>query len=337
MAGNHAGLLMYPYPWQQSQWELLCSQHQAGKLSHAYLLKGVAGLGKYSFSRAFAGFLLCQHPEKLSACGKCKDCQLNQTGNHPDLKVLETEEKSKVIKIDQVREVINFANKTAQQGGYRIIIVHPAEALNINAANALLKCLEEPGEKTVIMLVSEQQNTMLATINSRCQQLPFSVPKAETILEWLSGLVDEDEQNLRLLLSLAEGQPLTSLKFANDKILSVRSRLIEEIGGVTKGQASPVDIAQRWMDQDLSQLLGWVSGWLADVIRMQQTGDVALMKNPDMAGMARYIASKASPSALHKLLDWVNSQRALAQGAANFNKQLLLEDLLIRWLHLTLG
>ncbi|WP_426417806.1 DNA polymerase III subunit delta' [Aestuariirhabdus sp. LZHN29] len=328
---------LHPYPWQATQWQRLCAQKATEKLSHAYLLKGARGTGKFSFATAFAGYVLCSQPEGEAACGHCKNCNLFRSGSHPDLRILQPEEKSRIIKVDQVREVIEFASKTAQQGGYRVIIINPAEAMNSNSANALLKSLEEPGEKTLILLVSARQGAMLATINSRCQQLPFPLPARQESLEWLGGLSNVEPGELELLLTLADGQPLTALQFANDQILKERARLIEEIGSVTKGKNSPMEIAQRWKDQDVTQLLGWVSGWLADIVRMQQTGDATTLSNPDLAAMASYIGSKASSRSLFELLQWVNEQRALSQGSANLNRHLMLEELLIRWLHLTLG
>ncbi|MCL6414808.1 DNA polymerase III subunit delta' [Aestuariirhabdus sp. Z084] len=337
MDNDAASTHLHPYPWHAEQWQRLCNLRHSETLPHAYLLKGAQGGGKFRFACAFAGYMLCPTPQGDAACGQCKSCQLYRSGNHPDIKVLQPEEKSKVVKVDQVRQVIDFASKTAQQGGYRIIIINPAEAMNSNAANALLKSLEEPGENTLILLVTARQNSMLATINSRCQQLAFPLPDRTETLDWLSGLSKAGREDLELILTLADGQPLTALQYANDQILKERARLIEEIGSITKGQNSPVDIAQRWKDQNTTELLGWVSGWLVDIAKIQQAGSSAVLNNPDLAAMAGYIAGKSTPQALFALQRWVNEQRALSQGSANLNKQLMLEDLLVRWLHLTLG
>ncbi|RRJ84709.1 DNA polymerase III subunit delta' [Aestuariirhabdus litorea] len=333
----HGEPRLHPYPWQADQWQRLCAQHQEGRLSHAYLLKGAPGVGKFAFASAFAGYVLCEQPEGDAACGGCKSCHLFRSGGHPDLRILQPEEGGRVIKVDQVRALIEFASKTAQQGGYRVIIINPAEAMNSNSANALLKSLEEPGAQTLILLVTARQGAMLATINSRCQQLPFTLPQRQQSLDWLAGLSNEESDQLELLLVLADGQPLTALQFANEQMLKERARLIEEIGSITKGKHSPIEIAQRWKDQDLPRLLGWVSGWVADILRLQQGGEETPLNNPDLRAMATYIAKKANTRSLFELQQWINEQRALCQGAGNLNRQLLLEDLLIRWLHLTLG
>jgi DNA polymerase-3 subunit delta' len=129
--------------------------------------------------------------DEQGACGACKSCQLWLAQSHPDYRFLEqlTDEKtgktSQVIKVDQVRQLLEFLNKSAQLNGYRVAIIHRAENLNVNAANSLLKTLEEAGAKTVIMLLTEQPLMLLPTIRSRCQQLTLAVPEKAQAQAWL--------------------------------------------------------------------------------------------------------------------------------------------------------
>ena len=143
------------YGWQSEQWKKLVGLIEEDRLPHALLLAGVKGIGKFRFAEALAQLLLCDNPVNAVACGQCKACQLNLAGTHPDMKYLQPEEGAQMIKVDQVRAVVQFLDQTSQQGGYKVAILSPAEAMNINAANALLKNLEEPAGKTLLILVTD--------------------------------------------------------------------------------------------------------------------------------------------------------------------------------------
>ena len=108
----------------------------------AYLLYGPAGIGKRALAEHWAAQLLCQRPAAAGACGECKACQLLAAGTHPDYFVLEPEEAEKPIRVDQVRDLVGFVVQTAQLGGRKVVLLEPAEAMNVNAANALLKALK---------------------------------------------------------------------------------------------------------------------------------------------------------------------------------------------------
>ncbi|MFG1488548.1 DNA polymerase III subunit delta', partial [Oceanospirillum sp. HFRX-1_2] len=141
---------LIPFAWQQEYWNQLIGQHRSGRLPHALLLAGEEGIGKYHLARAMAAYLLCRQPAE-TACGECASCALFHAGTHPDLMEVMPESEGKQIKIEQIRKLQTFANKTAQQGGFRVVVLQPADAMNINAANALLKNLEEPGNNVLFI------------------------------------------------------------------------------------------------------------------------------------------------------------------------------------------
>ena len=143
----------HPYPWQLQEWQQLSQQIAAKKLPHALMFAGAKGIGKRHLAEALAQLLLCLSPIEGTPCGKCRGCMLNKAQNHPDLIVISPEEGAKGIKVDQVRALIEDLGKTAQQGGYKVVVLEPAEAMNANAANALLKSLEEPAASTLLILV----------------------------------------------------------------------------------------------------------------------------------------------------------------------------------------
>ena len=175
-----------PLPWQQPLWQQLTEQHQQQHLSHAYLVSGEPGSGVQQFLTAVAVGLLCRQPEGLLACGHCKSCLLLAAGTHPDVQLLMPQD-SRQLKIDQIRTAIEAAAMTAQQGGYRVIIILPAEAMNRHTANALLKLLEEPGANTVLLLGSYAPATIAPTVRSRCQKLTLPPPTAAAAQIWLQS------------------------------------------------------------------------------------------------------------------------------------------------------
>ena len=124
------------YPWQDSLWQQLAGRAQH---AHAYLLHGPIGIGKRALAERLMASLLCKQPVNLEACGECKSCLLLKAGSHPDNYLLEPEEADKAIKVDQVRDLVSFVVQTAQMGGRKVVLIEPVEAMNINAANALLK------------------------------------------------------------------------------------------------------------------------------------------------------------------------------------------------------
>ena len=185
------------YPWQEPLWQQLASRPRH---AHAYLLHGPAGIGKRDLAERLMARLLCQKPGGLEACGQCKACHLLAAGTHPDVFVLEPEEADKAIKVDQVRELVSFVVQTAQLGGRKVVLLEPAEAMNLNSANALLKSLEEPSGDTVLLLVSHQPSRLLPTVKSRCVQQACPLPSPQQSLSWLAQAVEFDEHTRYLTL-----------------------------------------------------------------------------------------------------------------------------------------
>ena len=139
-------------PWHEGPFQQLYQQWAAERLGHAWLITGPEGVGKGVFARHFAQRLFCRAAEGRVACGQCKDCQYFAAGTHPDWRFLRPEKK--LITIDQVRDSMDFSFTHSQRGGYKVLCLAPAEAMNANAANALLKLLEEPPASTYFLLLS---------------------------------------------------------------------------------------------------------------------------------------------------------------------------------------
>ncbi|WP_419831636.1 DNA polymerase III subunit delta' [Endozoicomonas atrinae] len=324
-----------PLPWQEAQWKPLIQRMQAGLLSHALLLKGVPGVGKGYFARALATRVLCNQNADNYACGHCKSCELVKAGTHPDLLVVQPEATGKPIKIDQIRHVNEFARKTAQQGGRRVIVINPAEAMNVNAANALLKSLEEPGGDTLFILVSARSGDMLPTIRSRCQMVSFSVPDNAQAKAWLSDHI-ADPLVVDQLLNLSSGSPMTARAMFDNDTLAIRGRLFNAMPELFRGNITPVEMAKEWHAGNLIELLAWMGSWLDDAVKLKLAADESCIRNRDLMRMLDYIAKKVEASDLLVLRDKIMLQRQQLLEGANLNSQMLMEGVFSDYLELVM-
>nr|WP_163502838.1 DNA polymerase III subunit delta' [Halomonas socia] len=317
-----------PYPWQQPLWERLTAQQDAGRLPHALLLSGAHGVGKQELAEALLARSLCQAPGAL-ACGRCHSCAMLASGYHPDLLRVSPVEKSRQIRIDPIREVNAFVNQTAQQGGYRVIVLQPAEAMNVAAANALLKSLEEPGERTLFLLLADIPSRMLPTIRSRCQQWSLAIPPEAACLEWLGEeLGDADEAPF--WLAAAGGLPLLAREMAEPEARALRQTLHELFDALVRG-AEPVAEASRLSGQSVERILWYGIAWLEDLIRLGLSGDRRELRNPDLLPLYRQAVKNARIHDWFRLLDYAQEQRHLLAVGGNPNPQLVLEAWLVRW------
>ncbi|MCQ4347860.1 DNA polymerase III subunit delta' [Pseudomonas stutzeri] len=322
------------YPWQQELWRQLARRQQH---AHAYLLHGPTGIGKRALAERLTRLLLCAAPQDDEACGRCKACLLLHAGTHPDYFELLPEEPDKPIKVDQVRELVEFVARTAQLGGRKLVVLEPAEAMNLNAANALLKSLEEPSGDTVLLLVSHQPSRLLPTIRSRCLQQACPTPTSAQALTWLAAQLPELEPAVQQrLLALAAGSPLRALQLHDAGVLDQRALVEEGIRKLLKQQAAPAELAEAWKQIPLALLLDWFCDWLLQVLRCQLAGADEAADAP-MDKVVRWLAGRTPLPAVLALQDWLLAERQKVLGKANLNRALLLEALLVRWASLPLA
>jgi len=315
-------------PWQQANWQRLMAAKLSGRMPHALLLTGGLGLGKSWFAHRLAASLLCNDSlENGKPCGSCQSCRLLRAETHPDFTGIQPEEPGKAIKIDTVREFTQKGALTSRSGGFKTIIIEPADALNSAAANSLLKTLEEPVERTVMILVTANAGRLPATIRSRCQRYHFAPPDEATALAWLSKQL-QATADARLLLSLASGAPLLAVKYARDGILEERERMIDELVAILKGK-DPIAIALRWSKLEQNGVVKWFSGWVIDLIRVKIAAESATIINVDQRECLQALARKVNSRRLYALMDRLFDANR-TQGA-QLNTQMQLESLLLDW------
>ncbi|MEI6333125.1 MAG: DNA polymerase III subunit delta' [Methylococcaceae bacterium] len=324
-------------PWQQSNWAHLCDYRAQNRVPQALLITGNKGLGKQQLARQFAFSLLCIKPQDNGLrCGHCERCLLLNAQTHPDFIEISPEEPGKTITIGQIRSLVTRLTLKPQFESWRVVIVSPADLMNKSAANAFLKCLEEPTERTVILLVTDKPTYLPATIMSRCQKLAVARPDKATVVTWLKQQNTEISQdNAMTLYSLAQGSPLLALDYARDGTLALRNDCFKAWVDIAKQRRHPVIIAEDWYKLPESPLLFWITSWIMDMIKCRYPIKSDGLYNPDLIESLQALSSQLELKELYKLYDLmlVNRQRLNTQ----INKQTLFEEILIKWFELNPG
>lgn len=314
-------------PWLQEAWERLNKVRVQGRLPHALLLIGQDGLGKRILAERLAAALLCEQPGADGRpCGHCSACGWLQADTHPDLLLLEPEETGKAIKVDQVRRLCRELGMTSHGGRYKIAIVHPADAMNVNAANSLLKTLEEPTDSTLLVLLSAAPGRLPATIRSRCQRVQINVPDGALALHWLESAGTAKSEAAHFL-KLASGAPLKAHRLAQSDSSEVRLDHLAQLQAVFDAKMDPLQAAADWMGETERQGLEWWRTWLEEMVRWKMAGQVPV--EPGVAQMLHQIVKAVDCRQLFDLSDRVTD--ALNTMGSGLNRQLVLEDLMICW------
>lgn len=314
-------------PWHDSLWTNLLRCKKTDRLPHALLLKGPEGLGKSCFAEQLIQTFLCRTvDQKGFTCGQCRDCLLYKAGNHPDMICIQPSEQGVPIKVEQIRELSRFLNHTSQRGGLKIALVKPAEAMNLNAANSLLKTLEEPPPFSLLVLVTAYPSLLPATIRSRCQGVAFRVPPLEQALAWLRPQL-EDQHDPRLLLSLSGGAPVKALAYADGDHMKIRQTILRSYYKVVSGQADPVTIAERWhKNYDIREICLWLISWHRDMIRLKMVNDPSYLMNRDLQPVLHQLAKAVPTKTLFERLD--SGLRMYALCVTQVQPQLMMETFL---------
>jgi DNA polymerase-3 subunit delta' len=317
-------------PWLVSTFADLQQRRAQGRLAHALMFVGPAGIGKHQLAERFAQSLLCAQPHADGQpCGHCHACSLYAAGTHPDLFRLSPEEDSKNIRIDQIRALIEGMSLSSHYGRHKVVILNPADAMNIAAANALLKTLEEPPADTILLLVTDRPSFLPATIRSRCQTLRLALPARDEAQAWLATQLGNPEE-AAVLLALAGGAPLAALDLADEQ-LARRQEMLNGWQQLASGKADPVKLAADWVKPGLRLPITWIYGWVADMIRLRNGGENQLT-NQDAKAALQNLAEELDLTLLYGLLDRVTETIKLANSQVN--PQTLMEGILLYWSNL---
>ena len=321
--------------WLDPNWARLQQMLEQQRLPHGIVLGGLPGLGKRQLAEALLARLVCQSSQNGHACDQCKSCLLRLAGSHPDIKRLEPEDEGKAILVDSVRKLQPWLAATAQQGGAKVVLIEPANELNVNAANALLKNLEEPGRDTYFLLLHHWPKPLLATVRSRCQGQDVLPPELDQGIAWLAAQQPQSsDTDLSQVMHMAHGAPLLALRYLKQEAPALRHQTLVDLTALLRNQTSVAQVAETWVKAPVKQVLDWWLQWLQDLIKLKQTEDPGTVLNQDVVKLLQAVARKADMPPIFALYDDVLQALNSLNQRRNINQQLMLEQLLYRWYQL---
>lgn len=324
-------------PWQQQNWVHLCDYRSQNRVPQALLITGNKGLGKQRLANQFAFSLLCSEPKDNGlSCGHCDSCLMLNAETHPDFFQVRPDEPGKTITIGQIRSLLTCLTLKPQFESYRVAIISPADVMNNAAANAFLKCLEEPAERTVILLITDKPAHLPATIVSRCQKLAVNKPDKETVIAWLKQQnVEALRGNVDAHYSLAQGSPLLALEYAKDGSLTMRNDCFKAWTDIAKKRSQPAIIAEDWHKLPEAPLIFWITSWTIDLIKCCYHIEADWLYNPDLKEPLQELSRQLELRGLYKLYDLILASRQRLN--TQINKHTMFEEILIKWFELNLS
>lgn len=317
------------YPWHESSWDKILTARSQSHFPHALLIVGADGTGKTDFAENLVASLLCTSLIDNKACQTCRSCKTYQSEANPDFLKIALLEGKQQISVDQIRNLSEFISYTRSFNAYKVVLINPIERMNINAANSLLKSLEEPASNTVIILVATHLGRIIPTIKSRCQQLTLPSPDRTQAISWLQSQLLESN-NSEELLDITNGKPLAALKITQDEIQS-HSEFANELLSICLGQSSVTETAKKWDKYNHEKLLNWQITWLQTFIK--NGASATSIQESESTSISKILTK------LEKTLipdrQWSLHQQLINQKQyihTSVNSLLFIENMLLLWL-----
>lgn len=313
------------YPWHAQTWELLTTRFP--ELGHGLLFYGKKGCAKKEFAERFVAWVLCLNKQAQQACGECSSCQWLKSDTHPNYVHITTDEDNKKqnakIKIEKIRDLLPFVQQTGE--GWRVVVIEPAEALNTASANALLKTLEEPGEKVVLILLADHYLKLPATIRSRLQHFALdrlTIQDARTFVQ--QQIPEISNEQISLLLSLANDMPLTAIEIEKSEWLQKRALFLNDWFKLVAEKNMPLNYSNKWSKElNFSEFITMFEYLLGDLVSLKLHQS---LKNNDLD--FKTLAEFYSLEALFTIYSDLQQKKLMIEQ--NVQTQLVLDDLFIQ-------
>ncbi|MBL6751472.1 MAG: DNA polymerase III subunit delta' [Nevskia sp.] len=299
-------------PWQRVTWQRVSEIAARDRLAHALLICGPRGSGKQQFARVLAAALFCRARDAAGLpCGQCGDCRQVASGSHPGYMAVSPEEGKRDIAVEAVRGLCERLSMTSHDGRAKVAVIDPADDLNLNGVNALLKTVEEPPPGSHVLLISERPMALRATLRSRCQLLRLPLPPRAEALGWLAQAAGPGVAQTKLdaALDSANGAPLQALQLLRDGGVELQQGWRVLLDGLGAG-GDPVGAAAAIGEDQAGPFLRWLFVYV-----------LQLLRNPGRAAVPHHELGRFADELVENL-------RRLE---INAKPQLVLEALLIRW------
>lgn len=301
-----------------------------GRVAHAYLFMGPPGVGKATAAAALAQALLCAEPRGGEACGCCRDCRQIAGGNHPDLHIIRPNGAS--IKIEQVRELQRLVQYKPYQAQRQVYLLHQVETMTAEAANSLLKTLEEPVGPVAFLLLSDQPYVLLPTILSRCQQLQFKPLAGAEVVRGLQLLAGMEADRAKVISGMAGGSLGRAMEMAREDVLwQERDRVLQMAGALAEaGRLTALSFVQELLDSKVGvpECLDLLTAWYRDLLIWYFTADEDLLVNRDRAAVIKSTAAQYEPGRLMEIIESIEEARGRLKS--NGNSRLVLEVMMLK-------
>jgi DNA polymerase-3 subunit delta' len=315
----------------------MLKQHLShNSVRHAYLFTGPPGLGRRTLALHFAQALNCPNPVAPGEpCRKCKTCQQIERMQYADLAVLQAEKEGGTLKVEQIRSVRQSLSLKPYQGKYRVALFLRFQEANPNAANALLKTLEEAPAHVILLLTADTAEQLLPTITSRCETLRLRPLPVETVEAYLKER-NADDATARLLAHISGGRPGYALRLMEDKeALGFRQTRLGDLQSLLKSnRRERFAYAEKLTDRKYEArerfretLLLWLSFW-RDVL-LCAAGSESPLTNVDYTETIDVLTVKLTLPEVRKLVS--DAEGAIDKLERNVNARLLAEVVLLDW------
>ena len=300
------------------------------KVSHAYILNGERGAGKKMLANLFAATLLSEKGGP-DPCNECHSCRQAESGNHPDI-IKVTHEKPNSISVDDIREQVNNTIMIKPyQGPYKVYIIPQADMMTTQAQNALLKTIEEPPEYAVIMLLTENADTLLPTINSRCVMLKLRNIKDTLIKKYLMETMQVPDYKADMCTAFAQGNMGRAIMLANSEHFNeIRDEAVQLLKYINEMELSEIVQAVSRITAyklEINDYLDIIMIWYRDVLLYKATKDMDKVVFKDQIKYIKERAKRSSYEGIELIIE--SLEKAKARLKANVNFDLVMELLFL--------
>ena len=308
----------------------ISSAVENNRVSHAYILNGERGSGKKMLANLFAMTLLCETGDN-EPCGKCHSCKQAESGNHPDI-IRVTHEKPNSISVDDIRtQVNNTVDIKPYQGPYKVYIIPQADMMTPQAQNAILKTIEEPPSYAVFLLLTENAETLLPTINSRCVMLKLRNIKDTLIKKYLMENLEIPDYKADMCTAFAQGNMGRAIMLANsDHFNEIREEAVQLLKHISEMELNEIVAAVKNISVyklEITDYLDIIMIWYRDVLLYKATKEIDKVVFKDQLQSIKEQARKSSYEGIELILE--SLEKAKARLKANVNFDLVMELLFL--------